>query len=113
MSIQIDNLTDAILIIPDVTPSFVNLLCRPDLAHLPPGCTFPCPALLEGSVSHKSRDASDSRRSFCDSFWTLQSVKQAQVSNYLVVAIDTALRDQLKKEGVNVYNRDVKVTRAL
>ena len=64
-------------------------------------------------MSHRSRDASDSRRSFCDSFLTLQSVKQAQVSNYLVVAIDTALRDQLKKEGINVYYRDVKVTRAL
>ena len=39
-----------------------------------------------------------------------QSVKQAQVSNYLVVAIDTALRDQLQSEGINVYYRDVKVT---
>jgi hypothetical protein len=44
--------------------------------------------------------------------WTLQCVKQAQVSNYLVVAIDAALRDQLEKEGINVYYRDVKVGRA-
>ena len=36
-------------------------------------------------------------------------MKQAQVSNYLVVAIDTALRDQLQSEGINVYYRDVKV----
>ena len=40
---------------------------------------------------------------------SLQSVKQAKVSNYLVVAIDTALRDQLEKEGIPVYYRDVKV----
>ena len=39
-----------------------------------------------------------------------QSVEQAQVRNYLVVAIDTALRDQLQSEGINVYFRDVKVS---
>ena len=39
----------------------------------------------------------------------IQSVKQAKVSNYLVVAIDTALRDQLEQEGIPVYYRDVKV----
>lgn len=39
----------------------------------------------------------------------MQSVKQAKVSNYLVVAIDTALRDQLETEGIPVYYRDVKV----
>lgn len=39
----------------------------------------------------------------------MQSVKEAKVSNYLVVAIDTALRDQLEKEGIPVYYRDVKV----
>ncbi|CAK0787073.1 hypothetical protein CVIRNUC_010289 [Coccomyxa viridis] len=42
----------------------------------------------------------------------IKSVKQAQVSNYLVVAIDTALRDQLQSEGINVYYRDVKVDKA-
>ena len=40
MSILINNLTDAINIIPDVPPFFVNLLCRPDLAHLPPAVHF-------------------------------------------------------------------------
>ena len=53
-------------------------------------------------------------RALCKAFliWAflVQSVKQAQVSNYLVVAIDTALRDQLQSEGINVYYRDVKVT---
>lgn len=39
----------------------------------------------------------------------MQSVKQAKVSNYLVVAIDTDLRDELEKEGIPVYYRDVKV----
>ncbi|CAL5229301.1 g12600 [Coccomyxa viridis] len=42
----------------------------------------------------------------------VKSVKQAKVSNYLVVAIDTALRDQLEKEGIPVYYRDVKVDKA-
>ena len=39
----------------------------------------------------------------------MQSVKEAKVSNYLVVAIDTPLRDQLEREGYNVYYRNVKV----
>ena len=39
----------------------------------------------------------------------VQSVKEAKVSNYLVVAIDTPLRDELERGGYNVYYRDVKV----
>ncbi len=39
----------------------------------------------------------------------LQTVKEAGVKNYLVVAIDTKLQDHLMKEGFNVYFRDVKV----
>jgi predicted acetyltransferase len=38
-------------------------------------------------------------------------VKQAGVRNYLVVAIDSQLRDYLVKEGFNVYFKDVKVSR--
>ncbi len=43
----------------------------------------------------------------------LQTVKEAGVKNYLVVAIDTKLRDHLSNEGSNVYYRDVKVRRPL
>ncbi len=32
------------------------------------------------------------------------------MENYLVVAIDTQLRDHLQKQGFNVYYRDVKVS---
>jgi hypothetical protein len=38
-------------------------------------------------------------------------VKAAGVRNYLVVAIDSRLRDYLVSEGNNVYYRDVKVKR--
>ena len=38
----------------------------------------------------------------------MQSVKQAGVSNYLVVAIDSLLQDHLIKEGFNVYYKDLK-----
>ena len=40
----------------------------------------------------------------------MQMVTQAQVSNYLVVAIDTELRDDLKKKGYNVYYKDISVS---
>ena len=38
-----------------------------------------------------------------------QTVKEAGVKNYLVVAIDTQLRDHLVMEGFNVYFKDLKV----
>jgi hypothetical protein len=112
-SIQINSLAEAIVVILDVPALFVNALCRPGLAHLPPAVQRSALSLLEKSGSHWSWDASDSKRALRDSFLNLQSVKQAQVSNYLVVAIDTALRDQLEKEGINVHYRDVKVRRVL
>ncbi|CAL8464975.1 g4510 [Coccomyxa elongata] len=42
----------------------------------------------------------------------LQTVKEAGVKNYLVVAIDTQLRDHLVKQGFNVYFKDLKVDKA-
>lgn len=40
----------------------------------------------------------------------VQMVVKAQVSNYLVVAIDTQLRDDLTAKGYNVYYRDITVS---
>ena len=37
-------------------------------------------------------------------------VTKAQVPNYLVVAIDTQLRDDLVAKGYNVYYRDITVS---
>lgn len=39
----------------------------------------------------------------------MQMVVKAQVPNYLVVAIDTQLRDDLLAKGYNVYYRDITV----
>ena len=40
--------------------------------------------------------------------WGLwQTVKEAGVGNYLIVAIDTQLRDDFSKRGANVYFKDV------
>ena len=38
-----------------------------------------------------------------------QTVKEAGVSNYLIVAIDTQLRDDFSQRGANVYFKDVQV----
>ena len=40
----------------------------------------------------------------------LQMVVKAKVPNYLVVAIDTQLRDHLTAKGYNVYYRDITVS---
>ena len=37
----------------------------------------------------------------------MQTVKEVGVSNYVVVAIDTQLRDELAKKGANVYYKDI------
>ncbi|KAK9837243.1 hypothetical protein WJX81_001335 [Elliptochloris bilobata] len=42
----------------------------------------------------------------------LETVAQAGVRNYVVVAIDAALRDHLTQRGINVYFKDVQVDRA-
>ena len=42
-----------------------------------------------------------------------QTVKEAGVSNYLIVAIDTQLRDDFTKRGANVYFKDVQASPAL
>ena len=40
--------------------------------------------------------------------WGLgQTVKEAGVGNYLIVAIDTQLRDDFSKRGANIYFKDV------
>ena len=41
-----------------------------------------------------------------------QTVEQAGVKNYVVVAIDAALRDHLAQRGVNVYFKDVQAGRS-
>jgi len=40
----------------------------------------------------------------------LQMVTKAEVPNYLVVAIDTQLRDDLTAKGYNVYYKDISVS---
>lgn len=40
----------------------------------------------------------------------LQMVTKAEVPNYLVVAIDTQLRDDLIAKGYNVYYKDISVS---
>ena len=40
----------------------------------------------------------------------MQMVAKAQVSNYLVVAIDAQLRDDLTAKGYNVYYKDISVS---
>ena len=40
----------------------------------------------------------------------LQMVTKTQISNYLVVAIDSQLRDDLVKKGYNVYYKDISVS---
>lgn len=40
----------------------------------------------------------------------MQMVVKAQIPNYLVVAIDTQLRDDLLAKGYNVYYRDITVS---
>ena len=40
----------------------------------------------------------------------MQMVTKAQVANYLVVAIDPELRDDLKQKGYNVYYKDISVS---
>ena len=37
----------------------------------------------------------------------LQTVEKAKVPNFLIVAIDTQLRDYLTEKGVNVYYKDI------
>lgn len=37
-------------------------------------------------------------------------VTKANVQNYLVVAIDTRLRDELTAKGYNVYYKDISVS---
>ena len=39
----------------------------------------------------------------------MQTVAQAGVRNYVVVAIDAQLRDHLTARGVNVYYKDIQV----
>ncbi|EIE20571.1 hypothetical protein COCSUDRAFT_37807 [Coccomyxa subellipsoidea C-169] len=51
-------------------------------------------------------------QNFDEDIQTNKTVKEAGVKNYLVVAIDTKLRDHLSNEGSNVYYRDVKVDKA-
>jgi hypothetical protein len=36
-----------------------------------------------------------------------QTVEKAKVPNFLIVAIDTQLRDYLTEKGVNVYYKDI------
>lgn len=43
----------------------------------------------------------------------LQMVVKAKVPNYLVVAIDTQLRDDLVAKGYNVYYKDITVSSTL
>ena len=38
-----------------------------------------------------------------------QTVEKAKVPNFLIVAIDTQLRDYLTEKGVNVYYKDIQV----
>ena len=40
----------------------------------------------------------------------MQMVAKAQVSNYLVVAIDAQLHDDLTAKGYNVYYKDISVS---
>ena len=40
-------------------------------------------------------------------------VTKANVPNYLVVAIDTQLRDDLTAKGYNVYYKDISVSGAM
>ena len=40
-----------------------------------------------------------------------QTVAQAGVKNYVVVAIDAQLRDHLTARGINVYYKDIQVGR--
>lgn len=42
--------------------------------------------------------------------YMMQMVVKAQISNYLVVAIDTQLRDDLLAKGYNVYYKDITVS---
>ena len=37
----------------------------------------------------------------------LQTVEKARIPNFLIVAIDTQLRDYLTEKGVNVYYKDI------
>ena len=46
---------------------------------------------------------------YCSAMQLMQMVVKAQVPNYLVVAIDTQLRDDLLAKGYNVYYRDITV----
>ncbi len=46
----------------------------------------------------------------CVSLMWLQMVTKAEVPNYLVVAIDTQLRDDLTAKGYNVYYKDISVS---
>lgn len=41
----------------------------------------------------------------------MQMVVKAQIPNYLVVAIDAQLRDDLTAKGYNVYYKDITVSR--
>lgn len=36
-------------------------------------------------------------------------MEQAKIPNFLIVAIDTQLRDYLTEKGVNVYYKDIQV----
>ncbi len=46
----------------------------------------------------------------CVPLMWLQMVTKAEVPNYLVVAIDTQLRDDLTAKGYNVYYKDISVS---
>ncbi len=37
----------------------------------------------------------------------LQTVEKAKIPNFLIVAIDTQLRDYLTERGVNVFYKDI------
>lgn len=61
---------------------------------------------MEAEVGVISR-LSNTQKSACSN---LQGVKQAKISNYLVVAIDKELEEHLTANGHNVYHRDISVS---